>query len=251
MPACLPPCPSACLLPTPPGLPRDALRRHGGLRGARRRVHGRRQHRWAGACLAELGAARAPAPRAPLTQRLACDSRAGEKYQAAANAAADFLAVDAAMGRQASVPQRDADLLHLTHKYVGAAQGPAKAAALRELSAEVRREGAQGPGHGPGCIAGPGAASASSAPQQCVARRAAAVGAASGKERVGGCLSPAPRMAAASLADIPPRGGGRGRARRRGVPAGPQRGAGAAARAARRRRARAAARRRAGSRGPC
>lgn len=52
----------------------------------------------------------------------------------------------------AHVPQRDADLLHLTHKYVGAAEGRAKAAALRELSAEVRRARARaGTGRELGC----------------------------------------------------------------------------------------------------
>ena len=37
-----------------------------------------------------------------------------------------------------AVPQRDADLLHLFHKYSAAAGGAVKAAALRELDAEVR-----------------------------------------------------------------------------------------------------------------
>ena len=36
-----------------------------------------------------------------------------------------------------AVPQRDADLLHLWHKYSRAAEGAAKAAALRALDAEV------------------------------------------------------------------------------------------------------------------
>lgn len=39
--------------------------------------------------------------------------------------------------RLGAVPQRDGDLLHLFHKYQTAAEGPSKAAALRQLSAEV------------------------------------------------------------------------------------------------------------------
>lgn len=38
-----------------------------------------------------------------------------------------------------ALPQRDADLAHLFHRYTAAAQGPAKAAALRELNVEVSR----------------------------------------------------------------------------------------------------------------
>lgn len=44
---------------------------------------------------------------------------------------------------QGAVPQRDADLAHLWHKFSTAPEGPAKAAALSQLSAEVRVEGMQ------------------------------------------------------------------------------------------------------------
>lgn len=52
------------------------------------------------------------------------------------NAAAD--AAPPAWTPLGAVQQRDADLVHLFHSLQAAAEGPAKAAALRQLNAEVR-----------------------------------------------------------------------------------------------------------------
>lgn len=61
----------------------------------------------------------------------AAPSPAGARQQATANGAVRSWAP------QGAVPQRDADLAHLWHKFASSPEGPAKAAALSQLSAET------------------------------------------------------------------------------------------------------------------
>ena len=68
---------------------------------------------------------------AAFNRRCCAPSSAGTRQQAAVNGAVRSWAP------QGAVPQRDADLAHLWHKFASAPEGPAKAAALRQLSTET------------------------------------------------------------------------------------------------------------------